>query len=424
MTENGCYVIYAPSLRPTGPVSLTFVFWTFLKAGCLGFGGFMSLISMVENLIVKRRKLLTEEEMLDGISLAALMPGPQAVNVVAYAGYRLRGARGALVAGTAVVLPSFALMVLLAILYGRYGKLEMVERLFHGFVPAVAAVILGVVWRMAKQTVKGTREIVLVVLSATVLLSSSMFLAKSLQLYVTFTIVLATGFAGYFLFRAANAKTQAMGTTPARFPGARLGFALVVAVLLATLGLARVGESHNEVTTLATTFSGLSVMLFGGGYVFIPMIQHRVVDEFHWLAKQEFIDCIALSQVMPGPILVAATFIGYRVAGILGATISTIAIFSPPAFLMVRASQALDWFKTSAIAKAAMRGIRCGVIGMILVAAQVVLRAALPSGAIDVRHLWPTLVICGGALYALIRHDVDVVYVVPAGGLVGYFLYP
>src|SRR6185436_20388431 len=92
-------------------ISYGSLFLTFLKAGCLGFGGFMSLISVVENILVEKKKLMTSEEMLDGISLASLLPGPQAVNVVAYSGNRLRGTWGAVIAAVAVVLPSFILML-------------------------------------------------------------------------------------------------------------------------------------------------------------------------------------------------------------------------------------------------------------------------------------------------------------------------
>lgn len=409
------------------PVSLSFLFWTFLRAGCLGFGGFLSLISIVENLIVKQRKLLTSEEMLDGITLASLLPGPQAVNVVAYAGYKLRGARGAWIASVAVVLPAFVLMLVLSYFYGQYGKLEFVTRIFHGFVPAVAAVILSVVWRMAKQTVKGAREALLVAIACGVFFVVSLGLfgiPKSFQIYVTLGLVVANGCAGYLLFRESGAPDASRVASRPTLRLAPFATAATLAIVLVVFALVDFDHDPNSNLSLVRTFSGMSVMFFGGGYVFIPMMQQQIVDQFHWLSSKEFVDCIALSQVTPGPLLIAATFIGYRVTGFFGALLATLAIFTPPAVLMVFASRALAFFKKSAATKAVLRGVRCGVIGMIVVASYGVLRSALPPDLADVRALWPSLVIFVAALVAVIRFGVDVVYVVPLAGLLGYCLYP
>lgn len=413
-----------PISAAVGPVTLGDIFLVFLRAGCLGFGGFMSLIAVVENLIVERRKLIKHEEVLDAISLASLLPGPQAVNVCAWCGHKLRGVRGAIVACVAVILPSFVLMLVLSQLYAQYGQLDVVARIFHGIVPAVAAVIVSVVWRMAKQTVKGPTEVVLVGVAAFTLLATSLSLfgiPKTAQLYVTFAIVIAYGFVGAKLFGAPAAAAAPAARKP--LPLAKFAWTLAMAAVLITLGLVHPALDPNSNLNLASTFSGLSLMLFGGGYVIIPMIQHLVVDGFHWVTTKEFIDCIAISQVMPGPILICAAFIGFKVSGFAGALIATIAIFAPSAIVMVVASQALDHFKKSTVAKAVMRGIRCGVIGMILVAAFVVLRTSLPADLTQVRAVWPSLLLFAGALFALVRFEIDIVWVVPISGAIGYFLY-
>ncbi len=414
----------AASVVVASAPSLPFLFAAFLKAGCLGFGGFVSLISMVETVLVKQRKLLTSEQMLDGVSLASLLPGPQAVNVVAYCGYKLRGWRGAWVAGFAVVLPSFVAMLALSILYERYGKLDAVTRLFHGFIPAVAAVIASVVWRLAKKSLTSRAEVVLAGVSAAALCIASFGLLgfpRSAQLYVTFGLVIACGIAGRALFPGGPAPTTAAKT---RFPAVKVAVTAVGAVLLAVIGLAQPAQDPRSDLALASTFSGLSVMLFGGGYVFIPMIQHHVVDVLHWVSPKEFVDAIALSQVMPGPILVAATFIGWAVTGFTGALVATIAIFTPPAIVMVVASQALEHVQRSAAAKSALRGIRCAVIGMIAVAAIVVFKSALPADLGDVRSIVVAIALFAAALVALLRYQVDVVWVVPASGLLGWVLFP
>jgi chromate transporter len=155
--------------------------------------------------------------------------------------------------------------------------------------------------------------------------------------------------------------------------------------------------------------------------VIIPIMRHHVVEVFHWLDKQAFTDGIAFSQVMPGPILISAAFIGFQVKGFIGALVSTIAIFAPPAVVMVVASQAMEYFKKSMRTKAIMRGIRCGVIGMIYYAAYEL------GSKVDYHSfaaIWPSVLIFTGALFVLIRYNIDVVYIIPTAGLIGYFLYP
>jgi chromate transporter len=195
----------------------------------------------------------------------------------------------------------------------------------------------------------------------------------------------------------------------------------MVIILVVGLYLPVAQDEYKSLYNLVKTFSGLSVMLFGGGYVIIPIMRHHVVEIFGWLSKQAFTEGIAFSQVMPGPILIAATFIGYQVHGFSGALLSTLAIFTPPAIVMVVASQGMEYFKKSVTAKAVMRGVRCGVIGMIFFAAyELGSKADYHSFA----TIWPSIVIFTGALFVLIRYNVDVVYIIPTAGLIGYFLYP
>lgn len=399
-------------------ISYMELFATFFKAGCLGFGGFMSLISVVQNILVEKKKLLRREEMLDAITLASILPGPQAVNIVALSGNRLRGTWGAVLAAVAVILPSFVLMLTLSYLYQHYGKNPVVMNFFKGFLPAVTAVIFSVAWKMARQQVKGRLDLLLLLLSVVALL----LIPKDLRLYVTFLLVVGFGFIGYYAFyRKATPASPEIPVNRGRFPlllsAATL---LMVLLLIALLYVPVAPEKYNSLFNLMKTFSGLSVMLFGGGYVIIPMIRHHVVDVFGWLGSSSFTDAIAFSQVMPGPILIAATFIGFQVQGFAGALLSTIAIFAPPAIVMVVAAKAADYLKQSAAAKGVLRGIRNGVVGMIFFAA---IELALTAEATTISQMLPFVAIFAASLYALIKHNVDVAYLIPAAGVVGYFLY-
>jgi chromate transporter len=166
---------------------------------------------------------------------------------------------------------------------------------------------------------------------------------------------------------------------------------------------------------LAATFGGMSVLLFGGGYVFIPLIQRIVVDQYSWVTRQEFIDAIALGQVTPGPILISAAFIGYKVAGLAGATVATISIFTPPALLMLLCTRFLDRIKRSGGINAGLRGIRPAVIGMIAAAGVTVARTAPAT--------WISVLIFGAALVALFRFKVETAWIIPAAGITGLLLY-
>ena len=390
--------------RPAGQVSLWSLFWTFLKIGSTAFGGFMALISVVQNYVVERKKLLKHEDMLDGMSLATILPGPVAVNVVAYVGYRIRKGPGALVCAFAVILPSFLLLLFLSYAYFRYGRIPAVEKFFMGFIPAVAAIIVAAAWNMGKKTIKGFPEVIIALAAVGLLIGVGGF-------YITVAIIGGGGVLGWLLFHR-KAPKQEPGSA-AGGSGQGTGLKEVASIPLTasaflSLNLAAAGQ-------LFVTFAGMSVLLFGGGYVFIPLIQEIVVDGYGWVTQQEFIDGIALGQVTPGPILISATFIGYKVAGVIGATTATIAIFTPPALVMLLSTRFLDRIKKSVSIKASLRGIRSAVIGMIVAAAYVVARTAEMN--------WISLLIFCVALIALLRFKVEVVWIIPIAGITGLLLY-
>lgn len=370
----------------------------------------MALISVVQSEVVERRKLLTQAEMLDGISLATILPGPVAVNAIAYVGYKLRGGVGALVCAGSVILPGFVFMVVLSAAYLRWGEVPAASKLFLGFVPAVTAVIVNAAWGMARKTLRGLPEILFAGAACLLLLLKSSF-------YITLIIIVGAGVTGWVAFYLfATERRTAPPAAPVSPPPGNdgkgtkllsLGAPLAAAPLLALdAGLA---------LKLFATFAGMSVLLFGGGFVFIPLIQHVVVQEHLWLTRQEFFDAIALSQVTPGPILNVAAFIGYKVMGVTGAAISTVAIFLPPALLMLVSAHFLAQVRNSPHVKAVLRGIRPAVIGMIAAAAWSVGSTANPS--------WQSAVIFLAGLAALVSQRVSVIWIIPAAGLTGLLLY-
>jgi chromate transporter len=390
-------------------LSLSSLFWIFFRIACTSFGGFMAMISVVENVVVERKKLLTHREMLDGISLASMLPGPVAVNVCTYVGYRLRGRAGAALAATAAILPAFVLVVILSAAYFRWGQIPAVSKLFMGFIPAVTAVIVAAAWNMSRKSLTGLREQAIAIAAFAMLLGIGGF-------YSTLGIILGAGVIGWLLFRTGQgpAAQPPPDEKPAA-PGTPLN---VNALLLSTAPMVQIPWWNVDpaiLMKLGAVFAGMSVMLFGGGYVFIPMIQEIVVTNQKWVTSQEFVDGIALGQITPGPILVSAAFIGLKVAGLAGATVATAAIFAPPAVLMVVASNAFERLQRSRAIQAALRGVRPAVIGMIFAAAVVVGQTAVP--------VWYSIAFFAVALYALIRFRVEAVWIIPAAGAAGWWLY-
>lgn len=391
--------------------SLGSLFLTFLKIGSTAFGGFMALISVVQNYVVERRKLISHEEMLDGVSLATILPGPVAVNVVAYVGYRMRGWLGALVSAGAVILPSFLLLVCLSYAYFRFGQMPAVGRFFMGFIPAVTGIILVAAWNMGKKTIKRPTEAVITAAAFGLLIGLGGFV-------ITVAIIGASGLAGWLMFRGkapanpAPAKSKQISTEAV--PGARRPRSNGVLAMLLTapplwsLNLTAAGK-------LLVTFGGMSLLLFGGGYVFIPLIQQIVVDDYGWVSRQEFIDAIALGQVTPGPILISAAFIGYKVSGLLGAAAATVGIFTPPAVVMIVSSHFLDRIRQSAAIQAGLRGIRSAVIGMIAASALMVGKTA-PIGLV-------ALFIFVASVIALLRFKVETALIIPVAGVAGLVFY-
>lgn len=399
-------------------ISRSSLFWIFLKIGSTAFGGFMSLISVVENLIVQQCKLLTHEDMLDGISLATILPGPMAVNVVAYAGYRIQGVWGAVASSVGVLLPSYFLIVGFTIFYLQAGEIPAVNRAFAGFVPAMVAIILTAAWRMSLKTIKtfkNWRGIAIALVSG--------FLLKFVGgFYITLMIVLASGSLGYIWYHKEISR-QSSNSTPEKIPSAKqdlsrsdliLSFSVLAVFLL--LYLLPLPFANDSLARIFLTFSGMSLLLFGSGYVFIPMIQDLVVNTYGWVTQAEFTNAIALGQITPGPILISAAFIGYAVKGLLGSLVATVGIFFPPAMLMITCSHLLQQIKQSPIIQAALKGIRPAVIGLIFTAAIVFAQTAQPH--------WATLIIFIGSMIAMLRFKVDVILVIPVSGVLGLLLYP
>ena len=393
--------------------TLASLFWMFVKIACTSFGGFMAMISVIENVVVERKKLLPHRDMLDGISLASILPGPVAVNLVVFFGYRLRGGSGALISALGAVLPSFLFIVFLSLAYFQWGQVPVVNKLFMGFIPAVSAIILSAVWNMSRKSITGWREALIAVTAAAALLLVG-------GVYSTLVIITNAGLIGWFWFRSDDANPVvtaaiAANSSETARPKSKLDLnaTFVGAASLSALPLWQIDPGI--LFKMFLVFASMSLMLFGGGYVFIPMIQEIVVNGHGWVTQQEFVDAIAMGQITPGPILVSAAFIGLKVAGLTGAIVATLGIYLPSALLMVGSTHLLGHIQGSRVIAAALCGVRPSVIGMIA--------AAAFSVGWSAPHHWASILIFAGALAALLWLRIEVMWIIPVAGLAGWVLF-
>lgn len=378
----------------------------------------MSLIAVVEKAIVEKRKLLTHNEILDGITLASMLPGPMAVNVVAFVGYRISGIRGVVVSAFGVILPSFVLVVSISHLYFHYGETVNVSNIFQGITPAIAAIVLSVAINMFKKNKPNFVHIVLIMMSFLFLIVSG----QVLKFYAPFIIILIYGVIGWAYFEK-HPETEAMRTKNIGSNTKRLLFTFVAALTgVIVLVVLPIPVKNDSLLTIATTFGSLSVMLFGGGYVFIPMIQDIVVDKYVWLTEQQFIDGIAVGQMTPGPIVITVAFIGYHLKGLLGAAVATIAIFAPPIWLMILAARMMDLIKNNSKVEAVLKGVRLGIIGMIFYAVFSIMQSSL-TGLSGCTVIIERLLVFVLAFAFLLKFNISVIWAILVSGIIGYIFF-
>lgn len=391
-----------------GKTSLYYIFFTFLKLGATAFGGYMSLVAIVQKQLVEIDKKLKEEDILDGISLTSVLPGPVAVNTVAYIGYRLRGISGSIMAFLGIILPSFVLVILLSWLYFTYGNVPAVKNVFNGIMPAVTALIVTVAIGMSRKTIKSISQWIICAVAAILLVVVGGFA-------ITLITIILSGVVGSFLYKQPLSSEQncSKGTAINKKQWLISGAVLLLLLCLLLWG----GQSQDAPKNLRVlyTFSGISLTLFGGGYVVIPALHELFVDNLQWLTSSEFADGIAIGQITPGPIFITATFIGYKVAGVLGASLATVGIFTPPAVLTVLLSRFVEALKQSAVVKAIMKGIRAAVIGMIFASA-VTIGQTMVISVVSILIFVITFVIS-------LKYVINPIYLILGSGLVGFVLF-
>jgi chromate transporter len=387
----------------------------FFKLGTLGFGGPQAHIAMLHDEAVVRRGWLAEDQFLEGVAVCEMLPGPASTQTGIYTGYLRAGHLGALVAGTSFILPAFLIMVGLSWAYFRFQGVPQIDNLFLGVSPVVIAIIFGFCGKLGKKAIRDGPG---VAIALAVFLLSWQWRVNVLLLF------LLAGLVGLAVYRPtpppggpswrsraglAPLLPLGQGLPPllANLPGETLAVS-------SFLGFERIQEYG---LTLASFFVQVGAFIFGGGLVIIPLLEAAVVDDFQWMTRSEFIDGVALGEVTPGPVVITAAFVGYKVAGVLGALVATVAIFAPSFFFIMFASPFLLRLRQNPWVKSFLKGVMPAVLGAIAAAALPLAQAALVQDTLP-RTLVATTVGLA-AWVALVRFRRPTWQLVPAGALVG-----
>lgn len=167
----------------------------------------------------------------------------------------------------------------------------------------------------------------------------------------------------------------------------------------------------NTLVKLSWVFLKIGTFSFGGGIVIIPLVENEVVVKYGWLTKTEFVDAVTLGQITPGPVIVSATFIGYKACGILGAIVSTLSVILPSFVMICLATAAIKKFRENKILANFLRGARVAVIGMVFDAGVSIGRSSL----VDIK----TILIVGMSIICLFKYKVNPIWIILGAGIVG-----
>jgi len=373
----------------------------FLYLGALGFGGPVALAGFMHRDLVEKRRWIGEEEYGLGLALAQIMPGPLAAQLAIALGYFQRGILGATAVGLAFVVPSFLMVVAISIAYVRYGGLWWMQALFYGIGAAVIAIIAIAAYKLARSTNK--RDPLLWAIFGALALVTVWAQAELAEFFVL------AGFLALFA-RARPSRRQAVAYG--------LGGLLVLAIIWLTerwfVNLPLGGE--HVLLQIFIFFAKAGSFVFGSGLAIVPFLQQGVVQQFGWLNEHQFLDAVAVAMITPGPVVITVVFIGYLVAGILGATMAAIGIFLPVYLFTIIPA---PWFRRNrdnVQLKAFVQGTTAAATGAL-------------SGAVIVlayRAIYdlPTAAVALASLAVLWRFKVPEPILVTAAGAVGLIVWP
>ncbi|MBI4266731.1 MAG: chromate efflux transporter [Acidobacteria bacterium] len=389
--------------------------WLFLRLGTTAFGGPAAHIAMMEDEVVRRRRWLTRDQFLDYLGATNLIPGPNSTELAIHIGHARRGWPGLLVAGASFIVPATLIVGTAAWAYVRYGALPEVAGVMYGVKPVVIAIVAQALWGLGRTALK-----------TSALWGVGLAAVAAVVAGVHELIVLAACGIGMALVQAARRfrarSTAASGMFAAAMFGGGVGATVPYgegAALVAAQG--GVGAQGAAVATAAAAqvglwplfliFAKIGSVLFGSGYVLLAFLRADFVERLGWLTEQQILDATAIGQMTPGPVFTTATFVGYLLAGPMGAGVATVGIFLPAFVFVALSGPLVPRMRRSPVAGAALDGVNVASLALMAVVAWQLGRAAL------IDPLTIALTVLG--LVALVRFRVNSAWLVAAGGLAG-----
>ena len=356
----------------------------FLRLGTTAFGGPAAHVAIMEDELVRRRQWLSREKFLDLLGASNLIPGPSSSELAIHIGYLCAGWRGLLIAGSCFILPAALMVAGLGWLYVRFGKLPAIASVLYGIKPVVIAVVLQALWSLGRTAVKTTFLGFVAVFS---------LLLSVVGLHPLLLILLAGGVACLPILKTSRVSLSVL-------PFAMIGGGGILAT-----------TASFSLVSLFLVFLKLGATVFGSGYVLLAFLRADLVTHRGWLTDAQLVDAVAVGQVTPGPVFTTATFIGFILAGMRGAVLSTVGIFFP-AFLLVAVSGPLvPRIRKSKSAGVFLDGVNVASLALMAAVTWRLGRASLVDTL--------TVFLAVASLTALLRFRVNSAWIVLVGATIG-----
>ena len=346
-------------------------FWVWAKIGILSFGGPAAQIALMHQVIVEEKSWLSEKQYLNALGFCMLLPGPEAMQLAIYAGWKIQGSVGGLIAGLLFVIPGAVIVLGLAAAYAIFGDLPLTTALFLGIKAAVLIVVIEALLRVAKRALWLPEHWVIAALA---------FIGLFF-LEIPFPLIIALA-AGYGFIRGNEPKEIVQLDVEQQVKSGRMR-SLVPNTLITVfiwlliwwvpiIALDQLTE-FPILVQIGEFFSKLAVVTFGGAYAVLAYLAQDVVNQFGWLTAGEMMDGLGLAETTPGPLILVTEFVGfiagYREGGVLlglSAAMVTLWVTFVPCFMWIFAGAPyLEWIGAQPRLKGALSAITAAVVGVI-----------------------------------------------------------
>ncbi|MEL6518022.1 MAG: chromate efflux transporter [Pseudomonadota bacterium] len=330
----------------------------FGRIGILSFGGPAAQIALMHRELVDERPWLTEQQFLNALSFCMLLPGPEAMQLATYAGWRLRGVTGGLIAGGLFVLPGAVVILALSLIYAWLGDVPLVQALFLGVKAAVVIIVIEALLKVAKRALKGRDHWIIAGLS----------FVGIFALHLPFPLIIAAAAAWGALTSGGTREP-----TPPRVKANTLGTVATWLALWLTPVALLWASGATFLTEVALFFSKLAVVTFGGAYAVLAYMTQEVVQDYGWLTTPQMMDGLGLAETTPGPLILVTQFVGHLAgdgAGgtglALAAAAVTLWVTFVPCFLWIFAGAPyIEWISSQPRLSGALTAITAAVVGVI-----------------------------------------------------------